>query len=53
MCGIYTVGKFGRRTILLFGHSMIAVLLFLIALATIKGWDSIQMGLVCLFIFAF
>lgn len=53
MSGVYVIRTFGRRTILLVGHSTIAVLLFLIAFATISGWSTVQIGLVCLFIFVY
>ena len=53
MCGIYTVRTFGRRTVLLVGHSTIAVLHFMIATATILEWSSIQIGLTCIFIFVY
>jgi hypothetical protein len=47
MTGIYTVRTFGRRTVLLTGHFMITVLHFLM------GWSSVQITLVCLFIFVY
>ena len=53
MCGIYTVRTFGRRFILIFGHSTITVLHFLIGIATILEWSTIQITLTCLFIFVY
>ena len=41
MCGIYTVRSFGRRTVLLFGHTSIAILHFLIAIATITEHSNL------------
>lgn len=53
MVGIWVVRSFGRRTILLVGHSAITVLHVLIAIATMNGWSSIQIVLVCIFIFVY
>lgn len=53
MAGIYTVRTFGRRQLLLYGHAAIAVLHFMIATATILGWSTIQIGLVCVFILVY
>lgn len=53
MCGIWTVRSFGRRTVLLVGHSSICVLHALIATATLLGWSNIQIVLVCVFIFVY
>ena len=38
---------------MLVGHSTITVLHFMIGIATIQGWSSIQIGLTCLFIFVY
>lgn len=53
MCGIYVIRTFGRRKILLVGHSAIFVVHILIALATLKGWSTLQVVFVCLFIFVY
>ena len=53
MGGIYTVRSFGRRTILLVGHATITVLHVLIAIATLAGWSTIQIVLVCMFIIVY
>lgn len=41
MGGIYTVRSFGRRPVLLIGHSTIAVLHFLIGFCTIMDYSNI------------
>lgn len=53
MTGIYTVRTFGRRTILLTGHVMITVLHVLIAVSTMLGWSTVQIVLICTFIFVY
>ena len=53
MCGIYTVRTFNRRTVLLVGHSTITVLHFLIGIATILDYSTIQIALTCIFIFVY
>ena len=53
MGGIYTVRSFGRRTILLVGHATMTVLHILIASATLAGWSTIQIVLVCMFLIAY
>ena len=53
MGGIYTVRTFGRRTVLLVGHSVIAVLHFAIAIVTILEYSNVQIALVCVFILVY